>query len=122
MKFLKNLLAAFIGSLIAFGFLMLLTFGIIGGLVGGLMSSSEPVTVYPNSVLKIDLSSAIGEQTVSEPLDFSTIVPYSGSTSSLGARSPGTFQSLGQARHRLRAEFLPRRILSGIRGGQDLFR
>ena len=84
MKFLKNLLAAFIGSLIAFGFLMLLTFGIIGGLVGGLMSSSEPVTVYPNSVLKIDLSSAIGEQTVSEPLDFSTIVPYSGSTSSLG--------------------------------------
>ena len=36
MKFLKNLLAAFIGSLIAFGFLMLLTFGIIGGLVGGL--------------------------------------------------------------------------------------
>ena len=73
MKFLRNLLAAFIGSLIAFGFLMLLTFGIIGGLVGGLMSSSEPVTVYPNSVLKIDLSSAIGEQTVSEPLDFSAL-------------------------------------------------
>ena len=84
MKFLRNLLAAFVGSLIAFGFLLLLTFGIIGGLLGSIMSSEEPVTVSPNSVLKIDLSSAIGEQTVSEPLDFSTIVPYSGSTSSLG--------------------------------------
>ena len=59
MKFLKNLLAAFIGSLIAFGFLILLPFGLLDGLVGGPTSSSEPITVFPNSVLKIDLISAL---------------------------------------------------------------
>ncbi len=81
MKFLKNLLAAFIGSLIAFGLLMLLLFGMIGALV----PTEKPVIVEPSSILRIDLSSAIGEQTVSDPLDFSSLVPYSsGSSSSIG--------------------------------------
>lgn len=84
MKFLKNLLAAFVGSLIAFFFLGLLTFGILGGMIGSLIPSDGTVTVAPNSVLRIDLSSAIGEQTVSDPIDLSSIVPYSGNTSSLG--------------------------------------
>ncbi len=81
MKFLKSLLAAFIGSLIAFGLLMLLLFGMIGALV----PTEKPVIVEPSSILRIDLSSAIGEQTVSDPLDFSSLVPYSsGSSSSIG--------------------------------------
>ena len=81
MKFLKSLLAAFIGSLIAFGLLMLLLFGMIGALV----PTEKPVIVEPSSILRIDLSSAIGEQTVSDPLDFSSLVPYSsGSSNSIG--------------------------------------
>lgn len=84
MKFFKNLLAAFVGSLIAFLFLGLLTFGILGGMIGALIPSENAVTVAPNSVLRIDLSNAIGEQTVSDPIDLSSIVPYSGKTSSLG--------------------------------------
>lgn len=84
MKFLKNLLAAFVGSLIAFFFLGLLTFGILGGMIGSLIPSEGTVTVAPNSVLRIDLSTAISEQTVSDPIDLSSIVPYSGKTSSLG--------------------------------------
>lgn len=82
MKFLKSLLAAFAGSLIAFCLLILLTFGILGGMVGALIPSEGAVTVSPNSVLRIDLKSTIGEQTVAEPIDFSSILPYSGSQSS----------------------------------------
>ena len=84
MKFLKSLLAAFTGSLIAFGLLLLLTFGIIGGLLGSIMSSETPVTVSPNSILNIDLSTNFGEQTVNEPIDFSSFVPYSQSSASFG--------------------------------------
>lgn len=80
MKFLKNLLAAFIGSLIA-----LFLLGLLGiGMIGMLLPAEETVTVAPNSILKIDLGDPIAEQTVSEQLDFSSIVPFSSSSSSLG--------------------------------------
>ena len=80
MKFLKSLLAAILGSFIALGLLFLLAIGMIGAL----MPAEETVSVAPSSVLKIDLGSTIGEQTVSDPLDLSSIVPYAGSTSSIG--------------------------------------
>lgn len=80
MKFLKSLLAAILGSFIALGLLFLLAIGMIGAL----MPTEETVSVAPSSVLKIDLGSTIGEQTVSDPLDLSSIVPYAGSTSSIG--------------------------------------
>lgn len=80
MKFLKSLLAAFIGSLIAFGLLVLLLFGMIGALI----PAEEPVAVAPSSILKIDMSSVIGEQTVSDPFDMSSIVPYTGGSSCIG--------------------------------------
>lgn len=80
MKFLKSLLAAILGSFIALGLLFLLAIG----LIGALLPSEEAVSVAPSSILRIDLSSTIGEQTVSDPLDFSSIVPYSSSTSSIG--------------------------------------
>ncbi|CCY37727.1 signal peptide peptidase SppA [Alistipes sp. CAG:831] len=80
MKFLKSLLAAILGSFIALGLLFLLTIGMIGAL----MPAEETVTVAPSSILKIDLGASIGEQTVSDPLDFSSFVPYAGSTSSIG--------------------------------------
>ncbi|HIZ85070.1 MAG TPA: signal peptide peptidase SppA [Candidatus Coprenecus stercoravium] len=80
MKFLKSLLAALIGSLIAFGLFFLLLFGI----VGALMPAEEQVTVAPSSILKIDLGSTFGEQTVSDPIDLSGIVPYAGRTASIG--------------------------------------
>ena len=80
MKFLKSLLAAILGSFIALGLLFLLAIGMIGAL----MPAEETVSVAPSSVLKIDLGSTIGEQTVSDPLDLSPIVPYAGSTSSIG--------------------------------------
>ena len=76
MKFLKSLLAAILGSFIALGLLFLLAIGMIGAL----MPTEETVSVAPSSVLKIDLGSTIGEQTVSDPLDLSSIVPYAGST------------------------------------------
>ncbi|HIZ87922.1 MAG TPA: signal peptide peptidase SppA [Candidatus Coprenecus pullistercoris] len=84
MKFFKSILAALLGSLIAFGLLMILFFGAIGGMMSMLMQSETPVSVSPNSVLRIDLSSPIGEQTVAEPFDLSSIVPYTESSSSLG--------------------------------------
>ena len=80
MKFLKSLLAAILGSFIALGLLFLLAIGMIGALI----PAEETVSVAPSSVLKIDLGSTIGEQTVSDPLDLSSIVPYAGSTSSIG--------------------------------------
>ena len=80
MKFLKSLLAAILGSFIALGLLFLLAIGMIGAL----MPTEETVSVAPSSVLKIDLGSTIGEQTVSDPLDLNSIVPYAGSTSSIG--------------------------------------
>ena len=80
MKFLKSLLVAILGSFIALGLLFLLAIGMIGAL----MPAEETVSVAPSSVLKIDLGSTIGEQTVSDPLDLSSIVPYAGSTSSIG--------------------------------------
>ena len=80
MKFLRNLLAAILGSFIALGLLFLLAVGMIGAL----MPAEETVSVSPSSVLKIDLGSTIGEQTVSDPLDVSSIVPFTSSTSSVG--------------------------------------
>ena len=80
MKFLRNLLAAILGSFIALGLLFLLAVGMIGAL----MPAEETVSVSPSSVLKIDLGSTIGEQTVSDPFDVSPIVPFTSSTSSVG--------------------------------------
>ena len=80
MKFLRNLLAAILGSFIALGLLFLLAVGMIGAL----MPAEETVSVSPSSVLKIDLGSTIGEQTVSDPFDVSSIVPFTSSTSSVG--------------------------------------
>ena len=80
MKFLRNLLAAILGSFIALGLLFLLAVGMIGAL----MPAEETVSVSPSSVLKIDLGSTIGEQTVSDPFDVSSIVPITSSTSSVG--------------------------------------
>lgn len=80
MKFLRNLLAAILGSFIALGLLFLLTIGIIGAL----LPAEETVSVAPSSILKIDLGSTIGEQTVSDPLDLSSVVPYTSSSSAIG--------------------------------------
>lgn len=80
MKFLRNLLAAILGSFIALGLLFLLTIGIIGTL----LPAEETVSVAPSSILKIDLGSTIGEQTVSDPLDLSSVVPYTSSSSAIG--------------------------------------
>ncbi|HIR63077.1 MAG TPA: signal peptide peptidase SppA [Candidatus Coprenecus avistercoris] len=82
MKFLKNLLAALLGCFIALGLLFLLAVGMIGAL----MPAEETVTVAPSSILRIELSSAIGEQTVSDPLDLSSIapIPMASGSSSIG--------------------------------------
>ena len=80
MKFLKNLLAALLGCFIALGLLFLLAVGMIGAL----MPAEETVTVAPSSILRIELSSAIGEQTVSDPLDLSSVLPVSTGASSIG--------------------------------------
>lgn len=80
MKFLKSLLAAILGSFIALGLLFILAIGIIGAL----LPAEETVSVAPSSILKIDLSTTIGEQTVSDPLDLSSIVPYTSGTSCVG--------------------------------------
>lgn len=80
MKFLKSLLAAILGTFIAMGLLFLLTFGIIGAL----LPAEETVSVAPSSILKIDLGSTIGEQTVSDPLDLSSVVPYTSKSSTIG--------------------------------------
>ena len=80
MKFLRNLLAAVLGSFIALGLLFLLAIGMLGAL----MPAEETVSVAPSSILRIDLASSIGEQTVSDPLDMSSIVPYTSSSESVG--------------------------------------
>ena len=80
MKFLKNLLAALLGCFIALGLLFLLAVGMIGTL----MPAEETVTVAPSSILRIELSSTIGEQTVSDPLDLSSVLPVSTGASSIG--------------------------------------
>ena len=80
MKFLRNLLAAVLGSFIALGLLFLLAIGMLGAL----MPAEETVSVAPSSILRIDLASTIGEQTVSDPLDLSSIVPYTSSSESVG--------------------------------------
>ena len=80
MKFLKNLLAALLGCFIALGLLFLLAVGMIGAL----MPAEETVTVAPSSILRIELSSTIGEQTVSDPLDLSSVLPVSTGASSIG--------------------------------------
>ena len=80
MKFLRNLLAAVLGSFIALGLLFLLAIGMLGAL----MPAEETVSVAPSSILRIDLASSIGEQTVSDPLDLSSIVPYTSSSESVG--------------------------------------
>lgn len=80
MKFLKSLLAAILGSFIALGLLFLLAVGMIGAL----MPAEETVTVAPSSILRIELSSPIGEQTVSDPLDLSSVLPVSTGSSSVG--------------------------------------
>ena len=80
MKFLKSLLAAILGCFIALGLLFLLAVGMIGAL----MPAEETVTVAPSSILRIELSSPIGEQTVSDPLDLSSVLPVSTGSSSVG--------------------------------------
>ena len=80
MKFLKSLLAALLGCFIALGLLFLLAVGMIGAL----MPAEETVTVAPSSILRIELSSPIGEQTVSDPLDLSSVLPVSTGSSSVG--------------------------------------
>lgn len=76
----ENLLAALLGCFIALGLLFLLAVGMIGAL----MPAEETVTVAPSSILRIELSSTIGEQTVSDPLDLSSVLPVSTGASSIG--------------------------------------
>ncbi|HIT49364.1 MAG TPA: signal peptide peptidase SppA [Candidatus Coprenecus stercoripullorum] len=81
MKFLKYLLAAFAGTLIALLICMLITFSIIGSLT----PSEKPAVVEPSSILKIDLGTSIGEQGAEDPFDISGLIPIGmASTNRLG--------------------------------------
>lgn len=81
MEFLKYLLAAFAGTLIALLICMLITFSIIGSLT----PSEKPAVVEPSSILKIDLGTSIGEQGAEDPFDISGLIPIGmASTNRLG--------------------------------------
>ncbi len=83
MKFFKNLLSAFLGCFLALGMI----FFVMMSMLTALVPSEEPVMVKESSILRIDLKNAIGEQTVEDPFDFSSILPSalsSGSTNQLG--------------------------------------
>ncbi len=79
MKFIKNVLSALIGCFLAFG----LIFIVMMGMMTALVPSEEPMLISESSILRIDLKSTIGEQTVEDPFDLSSILPSAlGSTAS----------------------------------------
>ncbi len=71
MKFFRNLLAATLGCFVALGLIFIVTFSIIGSFT----PQKEAIAVKPESVLKIDLGTAIAEQTVSDNFDFGSFMP-----------------------------------------------
>lgn len=78
------MLAALVGCLIAFGLFFILTFSILGSLI-----PSEPqIRISPSTILKIDLSQTIAEQTVESPIELGEMIPAglpaAGATSSIG--------------------------------------
>lgn len=71
MKFFRNLLAATLGSFVALGLIFIVTISIIGSLT----PQKEIITVEPESVLKIDLSTTFAEQTVKDDLNLGSLMP-----------------------------------------------
>ncbi len=71
MKFLKNVFSALIGCFLALG----LVFIVMMSMMAALMPSEEPLMIEESSVLRIDLKNTIGEQTVEDPFDLSSILP-----------------------------------------------
>ncbi len=78
MKFLKNLFSAFLGCFLALGMI----FFVMMSMIAALAPSEEPLIIEESSILCIDLKNAIGEQTVEDPLDLSSILPSGLSTTS----------------------------------------
>lgn len=80
MKFLKSILAAFLGTLLALGIVFFLMLGLFGSLVA--LGSSQPA-VPAKAYLEIDLSAGYAEQNSEDP--YSMLNPFSaGSLKSLG--------------------------------------
>ncbi len=82
MKFLKNVFATLIGCFLALGLIFIVMIGMVTALIP---AEEETAIVEPSSILRIDLSNAVGEQTVEEPFDLSSIMP-----SALGSTSTNT--------------------------------
>ena len=89
MKFLKQMLAAIVGCLIALGLFFILTISIFGSMI-----PSEPkISVAPSTVLKIDLSQPIAEQTVENPIGLGEILP-AGLSTVAGGNSIGILNTI----------------------------
>lgn len=117
MKFLKNLLAALLGCLLAGGLLLILTFSIIGAL-----APSEPlITVKSESVLKIDLNSPIKEQTFEDPFDLSSIVEsVPGLSTNIPSNSLGILDAVYAIDNAAKDPNIKYILITGCDGGSEL--
>lgn len=79
-SFLKTVLATFIGA----GLSILILFLFVSTLIGSIASLGEEkaVDVPSSAVLNINFSTPIAEQSVKDPFDISSIIPYGGMESS----------------------------------------